>query len=129
MEYLLDSHTLIWAMDCPEKLSTHASLLLQDSDNHLKIRAGSIWEIAIKVSKGRLPLSLPYREWIDLTIPTLQLDVLPITLERAERLAQLPFHHREPFDRLIAVQSLEERLPLLSCDLAFDSYRVVRIWD
>lgn len=128
MKVLLDSHSMIWALDNPTKLTPSATAALQDLRNQLLVSAASIWEIAIKFGKGRLPLSLPYRAWMDKAVADLGLTVLPITLDYAERQAGLPFHHRDPFDRLLAAQALVENCPLVSGDAIFDAYGVRRIW-
>ena len=99
MKLLLDSHTLIWAADDPAKLTALAQALLQDPSHDRLVSAASLWEIAIKFSLGRLPLSLPYRQWMDKAIADLGLILLPITLDHAERQASLPWHHRDPFSR------------------------------
>jgi PIN domain nuclease of toxin-antitoxin system len=129
MRALIDSHSLIWGLDDPGKLTPTARSFLQDRGNTLVLSTASIWEIAIKVGKGKLPLSLPFREWMVRGIADLSLEVLPITLDHAERQITLPFHHRDPFDRLIAAQALVEGLPLVTADPIFDTYGVTRIWD
>jgi PIN domain nuclease of toxin-antitoxin system len=126
---LLDSHTLIWAQDSPAKLGAAAAIVLQDADSALLLSAGTIWEIGIKVAIGKLKLSQPYRQWIERAILDLDLIVLPISLDHAERQTILPFRHRDPFDRLLASQSLVGAIPLISCDVIFDGYGVVRIWN
>ena len=68
MRLLLDSHTLIWSADAPAKLPATAMSMMQDPTNERLLSVGSIWEIAIKVGKGKLPLSLPYRAWMDKAI-------------------------------------------------------------
>lgn len=84
--------------------------------------------MAIKFGLKKLPLSLPYRQWMDKAIADLGLIALPITLDHAERHAGLPWHHRDPFDRLLAAQALMEGIPLLSADKSFDPYGVTRLW-
>ena len=128
MRLLLDSHTLIWAADDPSKLSALAQGLIQDPAHDRLISAATIWEIAIKFGMGRLPLSLPYRPWMDQVVADLALDVLPITLDHADRQAGLPWHHRDPSDRLLAAQALVEDIPLVGADVIFDQYGVNRIW-
>jgi PIN domain nuclease of toxin-antitoxin system len=125
---LLDSHTLIWAADAPAKLSARAQGLIHDPANDRLLSAATLWEIAIKFSLGRLPLSLPYRQWMDKAIADLVLVVLPITLDHAERQAILPWHHRDPFDRLLVAQAQVEGVPLVSADTTLDPYGVTRIW-
>ena len=128
MRVLLDSHTLIWAADDPAKLSATARALIRDAANDRLPSAATIWEIAIKVGKGRLPLSLPYRPWMDRAVADLCLTLLPITLDHTERQSLLPNHHGDPFDRLLAAQSLVEAIPIVSCDVALDPYGIVRLW-
>src|SRR5205085_8672547 len=103
--------------------------VLQNSANDLLIGAGTIWEMAIKVAIGKLPLSLPYRQWLDKAISDLGLSILSIKLDHAERQIGLPFHHRDPFDRLLAAQAMAENIPLVSGDTIFDAYGVTRIWN
>jgi len=129
MRVLLDSHTLIWAADDIAKLSAKALALLQDPLNDRLISAATIWEIAIKVGKKRLPLSMRYRPWMDQVMADLCLTLWPITLDHAERQVVLPPHHNDPFDRLLIAQALVEGIPLISCDANFDAYGVHRLWD
>ena len=128
MRHLVDAHSLIWALDDPAKLGAAAATALQDPANELLVSAGTMWELAIKTSLGKLSLSLPFRRWVERAIADLDLEVLPITLDHAERQAGLPFHHRDPFDRLLAAQALVEGIPVVSADAAFDPYGVKRIW-
>ena len=128
MEVLLDTHAMIWTLDDPAKLSPVATVTLQDPANKLLVSAATVWEIAIKVGNGKLPLSLPYRAWMDKAIADLELTMVPITLDHAEQQSVLPFHHRDPFDRLLAAQALVENCPLVSGDAIFDAYAVRRIW-
>jgi PIN domain nuclease of toxin-antitoxin system len=129
MTVLLDSHVLIWAVDDPTNVSVVATGVLRNPATKLLVSTGTIWELAIKVAKGNLPLSLPYRRWMDKAIADLGAVVLPITLDHAERQVGLPFHHRDPFDRLLAAQALVETLPLVSADPVFDAYGVTRVWN
>jgi PIN domain nuclease of toxin-antitoxin system len=128
VKLLLDSHTLIWAVDDPTKLTAPIEALLQDPSHDRLLSVASLWEIAIKVSLGRLPLSVPYRQWMNKAMADLSLVVLPITLDHAERTASLPWHHRDPFDRLIVAQAQVERVPLVSADAKLDQYGITRIW-
>lgn len=128
MRFLLDSHTLIWAVDDPTKLSRTAEALILDPNNVRLLSTATYWEIAIKVALGKLPLSMPYRPWMDKAIADLRLEILPTTLDHAERMTVLPFHHNDPFDRVLAAQALAESIPLLSTDVAFDPYGVNRVW-
>jgi len=128
MRHLIDAHGLIWALDDPTKLGAAAVTSLQDPANELLVGAGTMWELSIKTGLAKLTLSLPFRQWMDKAMADLGLIVLPITLDHAERQAGLPFHHRDPFDRLLAAQALVEGMPLVSADAIFDQYGVNRIW-
>ncbi|MBW3538956.1 MAG: type II toxin-antitoxin system VapC family toxin [Planctomycetes bacterium] len=128
MRLLLDSHTLIWAVDDPARLTPRSTAELQNSGNDLLLSAATIWEIAIKVGLGKLSLSMPYRQWMSQAISDLGLSVLPITVEYADRQAGLPFHHRDPFDRLLVAQAQVEGVAVVSDDSIFDQYGVPRLW-
>jgi PIN domain nuclease of toxin-antitoxin system len=128
VKLLLDSHTLIWAADDPPKLTAPVQALLQDPSHDRLVSAASLWEIAIKFSLGRLPLSLPYRQWKDKAMADLSLVVLPITLDHAERQEILPWHQRDRFDRLIVAQAQFEGVSLVSADARLDIYGITRIW-
>jgi PIN domain nuclease of toxin-antitoxin system len=101
---------------------------LEDPANELLVSVGTIWELSIKVGLGKLSLSLPYRTWMEKALIDLALVVSPITLEVTERQMALPFHHRDPFDRLLAAQCLVEAIPIVSADSVFEQYGVGRIW-
>lgn len=129
MKYLLDAHTLLWSQDDTSRLSAAATAMLTDPMHDRLASIATVWEIGIKVAIGKLPLSKPFRVWIDTTLTDLAASVLPITLDHVERLTQLEFHHRDPFDRLLIAQALVEGIPLISSDAQFDAYGVKRIWD
>jgi PIN domain nuclease of toxin-antitoxin system len=128
VKLLLDTHTLIWAVDDPVQLGPQAVTELQDSTNELLLSAGSVWELAIKVGAKKLELSTPFRQWILQAISDLGLTILPISVEYANVQTELPFHHKDPFDRLLIAQSLYEQIPIVSTDPQFDAYGVTRIW-
>ena len=128
MRILVDSHAVIWSVDRPEQISPFAMTAMSDPDNELLVSMATLWEISIKFGLGRLPLSLPYRQWIDKAIADLGLSLLPITLDHFERQALLPWHHRDPFDRLLAAQALIEDIGIVSSDSVLDAYGVTRIW-
>lgn len=129
MRYLLDAHTLLWSQDDIRKLSATAMAPLSDPTHDRLVRIATVWEIGIKVAISKLPLSKPFREWMETAIADLAMTVLPITLDHVERQTQLEFHHRDPFDRLLIAQALVEDIPLISSDAQFDAYGVTRIWD
>ena len=129
MRHLIDAHSLIWALDDPRKLGPRAIAVLEDPANELLVSVGTIWELSIKVGLGKLSLSLPYRTWMEKALIDLALVVSPITLEVAERQMALPFHHRDPFDRLLVAQCLVEAISIVSADSVFEQYGVSRIWE
>lgn len=128
MKLLLDTHTLIWAVDDPSKLGPQAVTALQDPANDLLLSAATIWEIAIKVGLGKLSLSVPYRQWMNQAITDLGMTVLPITVEYADVQVNLPKYHGDPFDRLLVAQSQVENNHLVSADPVFDQYGIHRLW-
>ena len=128
MKLLLDTHALIWSVDDPARLSAVAMTALQDPANDRLLSAATIWELAIKVGQRKIVLSLPYRLWMETAIADLKLQILPVTVEYAERQASLPPHHKDPFDRLLIAQALVECIPVVCTDTIFDSYGVTRLW-
>jgi PIN domain nuclease of toxin-antitoxin system len=128
MRHLLDAHTLIWALDDPSKLGSRARAVLEDPTNELTVSVGTIWELSLKAGLQKLSLSLPYRRWMERAMADLCLTVSPITLEVTERQMSLPFHHRDPFDRLLVAQCLVENIPIVSADSVFDEYGATRLW-
>lgn len=128
MRILLDTHTLIWFDAGDSKLSTNARILIEDEDNHKLVSIASIWEIAIKESKGNLNLSLPFEDYIRQILSLEDFNLLNINLDHLNAIVTMPFHHKDPFDRLLIAQSMVERIPILSKDSAFDAYSINRIW-
>jgi PIN domain nuclease of toxin-antitoxin system len=128
VKLIIDSQSLIWTVDDPATLSQKAILAIQDRTNDLLLSAATIWEIAIKVGLKKLTLSLPLREWMDRAIADLGVLVLPITLESAAQLVQLPYHHGDPFDRMLIAQCQVENASIVSSDTMLDRYGVRRIW-
>jgi PIN domain nuclease of toxin-antitoxin system len=125
---LIDTHTLLWALDDPSKLSGPATKALQDPANDLLLSAATVWELAIKIGQKKLTLSLPYRKWMEKAFADLGLALLPVTVEYAERQATLPAHHKDPFDRMIIAQALVEGVDVVCSDAAFDAYGITRVW-
>ena len=127
MKLLLDTHSFLWFIEDNPRLSTKAKTLLE-SDTDLLISAASLWEIAIKMSIGKLSLTEPFELFIPNQLVSNAIEVLPIALEHLALLSALPFHHRDPFDRLVIAQAIVEQLPLVSIDREFDPYGVKRLW-
>ena len=128
MRILLDTHALIWYVDQDHLLGAAAHAAITDPANELLLSTATIWEISIKVGLKKLSLSLPFRDWMNRAIADLGLTLLPITVEYADAQAGLPYHHRDPFDRLLVAQAQVENVPLVSGDVMFDHYGIPRLW-
>lgn len=124
MRLLLDTQVFIWWADQPEKLSPAALSALEDEANELLLSVASVWEMQIKIQLGRLKLSLPLKELVKNQQETNNLTVSSVTLTHVLALDALPFHHKDPFDRLLIAQSIEEDLTLVSADSQFSAYSV-----
>lgn len=125
---LLDTHTFLWFTEGDPQLSPLARTLITDSANIKYVSVASLWEIAIKVSLGKLVLSMSLPDLFAVGLEGNGLLVLPIEKGHILNVGMLPFHHRDPFDRLLAAQCLEEQMSLVSRDVAFDIYGVTRLW-
>jgi PIN domain nuclease of toxin-antitoxin system len=125
---LLDTHTILWSANDPSMLGPLAVAALSEPTNDLLISAATIWEVSIKVGQGKLTLSMPFRRWMETAIEDLDLGILPITVEYADRQSILPLHHKDPFDRLMIARSWVAGIPIVSVDATFDLYGVSRIW-
>jgi PIN domain nuclease of toxin-antitoxin system len=124
MKLLLGTHIFIWWADHPEKLSPAALSALEDETNELLLSVASVWEMQIKTQLGRLKLGLPLRELVKTQQETNDLTISPLALKHVLALDALPFHHKDPFDRLLIAQSIEEDLTLVSADSWFSAYSV-----
>ncbi|MDB9310971.1 type II toxin-antitoxin system VapC family toxin [Aphanizomenon sp. CS-733/32] len=128
MRILLDTHAFIWFAENSQKLSQYATILLEDNSNQALLSIASVWEMQIKISMGKLKLDLPLPELIDSQIKINNIQILPIELAHIWALEQLPYHQKDPFDRLIIGQSITENITILSIDTIFDAYSVKRVW-
>ena len=128
MKLLLDTHVLAWSMEHPAKLSPAVIDAMQDHNNERFVSIASVWKMSIKARLGKLSLSHPFKSWVTTAIESLTASLLPISIEDAERQLQLPFEHRDPFDRMLVAQSLTREMSIVSVDVVFDRYSVSRIW-
>lgn len=128
MRLLLDTHAFLWFILDDPRLSAKADALIADPNNHIEISPASYWEIAIKISIGKYSLPEPYQDFMEREIAVNRFRILPIQPSHTAALTNMPFHHRDPFDRLIMAQASVEKVPLVSGDEAFDAYAVVRLW-
>ena len=128
MKYLLDTHTYLWFRSSPKMLPAAVLNLLTNSSFEVLISIVSPWELAIKAGIGKLNVTALLVD-LEARETAAGFSFASITTAQAIRSGLLPLHHRDPFDRLLAAQALDLRIPLLSGDKVFDSYGVTRIWD
>jgi PIN domain nuclease of toxin-antitoxin system len=128
MKLLLDTHTFIWWDSEPTKLSTAALSACQDQANTLLLSVVSVWEIQIKSQLGKLKLNLPLPEIIQSQRQTNNVQILTVELEHVLELQNLPYHHKDPFDRLLIAQANAEDAQLVSGDSVFSEYPINLIW-
>ena len=127
MKLLIDTHALLWFQSGDRRLSRAARAAIEAPDAELLFSAASIWEMAIQASLGRLKLSEPVEDYVAEKLRQ-GYGTLSVSWLHAARVASLPWHHRDPFDRLIAAQALVERCPLVSRDRVFRKYGVQVVW-
>ena len=126
MKVLIDTHVLLWGLQDEAKLSERVRSLLPVAD--VWISVASLWEILAKVQVGRLVLPAPVGDYLAAKLTANGVSVLPLTFDHVRRLEELPLHHRDPFDRILIAQSLNESMPLVSADQQFKRYEVELIW-
>ena len=124
---ILDTHTLIWYINGEPELSQTARAAIEADNTINFISIASLWEMAIKISLGKLELKTPFNQ-IGRQIDENGFEVLPVTFGDTLTVSTLPFHHRDPFDRIIIVQSFNNGLTLISRDKSFELYKVKVIW-
>jgi PIN domain nuclease of toxin-antitoxin system len=127
MNLLIDTHILIWYIAGNPKLNPAMLDRLEATENNLYVSIASLWEIAIKVGKGKLNLGIEFHE-LEGILDQLEIQTLPILFGDLNVHRTLPFHHTDPFDRLIIAQSINQNLALMSADSAFSSYPTTNIW-
>ncbi len=128
MTLLLDTHTLLWATQTPERPSTAARKAVTNNRNKIFVSGASAWELATMVRLGKLPEAETLeREFLELTQRTgfVLLSIEPETALRAGRLVGV---HGDSFDRMIAAQALQLDIPVISADPKLDGFGVRRIW-
>lgn len=128
MKLLLDTHTFLWFIEGSPRLSGHARMLIEDETNEIFLSVASLWELAIKISLGKLHLVQPFEILILQQLSLNNIMLLDITPRHASEVIALPFYHRDPFDRLLIAQSQVEQMPIVGNDPAFDLYPVTRLW-
>nr|VFK23100.1 MAG: PIN domain nuclease, a component of toxin-antitoxin system (PIN domain) [Candidatus Kentron sp. LFY] len=124
MRLLLDTSVFLRFIAGSDRLDGKTRALMEDFDNALVLSVASLWEIAIKISIGKLELLKEFDSLIFEELEENEIEVLPIRLAHLSEMMRLSFHHRDPFDRLIIAQSIAEDLPLITYDGIFGKYPV-----
>jgi PIN domain nuclease of toxin-antitoxin system len=128
MRLLLDAHALLWFLADDPKLSATAKSAIEDPTNERWLSPISLLEIALKNRLGKLPLPESFGELFPARLIVEDIHLLPLESQHIEPQTTMPFHHKDPFDRLIVATALVEGLSLVSADSAFDAYGVSRLW-
>jgi PIN domain nuclease of toxin-antitoxin system len=113
---LLDTHCLLWIIAAPERIGKKAQAVIESSSTVLWLSSASLFEIAVKYSLGKLSLPAKPIEYLPAKLDVLRIRELAVTSHHAYRVAELAWHHRDPFDRLLLAQSLVEKMPLMTAD-------------
>jgi len=126
-EIILDTNAFLFFINNDVRLSETAKELFESSVE-LLISVASLWEIAIKVSTGKLELPYAFEDFIPDQLVRNEIEILPLDLSHLAKVSSLPFHHKDPFDRIIIAQSIVNNSPVAGADALFDIYGVVRVW-
>lgn len=123
MRILIDTHILIWFLEGNNSLSKSRRQIIAASTNDVFVSIASLWEMAVKISIGKLTLAQPLADVIK-QIDLENIEVSAISPEHILQVSTLPFHHRDPFDRIIIAQAQIEKLDVMSDDKEFSSYNI-----
>jgi PIN domain nuclease of toxin-antitoxin system len=125
---LLDTHAFLWWVGATRGLSRKARSAIGSGRNECFVSIASGWEIATKVSLGSLKVEGALDRFLPEQLAANGFQPLPIDLKHCARVATLPFHHRDPFDRLLVAQALEDDLAIVTADPVFTKYGVKQVW-
>lgn len=125
---LLDTHVFLWWVADDPNLTDVARQAIADANNDCCLSLASCWEMAIKSSLGKLRLTKPVGRFVSEQLAANGLTLLNIELRHMAKVEKLPFHHRDPFDRLLIAQALTEKLTVVTADSAFSDYEVNLLW-
>lgn len=128
MRLLLDTHTFLWFILDDPQLSAKADALISDPSNDIDVSPASYWEIAIKISVKKYSLPEPYEVFMEREITANNFRILHIEPGHTAAVSKMPFHHRDPFDRLIVAQAMVEQIAVVSYDAVLDAYGITRLW-
>lgn len=127
MNLLLDTHTLIWLLEGDNNISPKALNAIQNPSNSCFISSASLWEIAIKISIKKLSINIPFQEIYQLVYNN-GIEILTLEFEHFLKVGSLPFHHKDPFDRIIIAQAIVEKMTIIGKDEYFNYYNLDLIW-
>lgn len=128
MRLLLDTHAFLWWIEGTPAVGRRARVAVANPDNEVLFSIASCWELAIKLSLGKLRLAESLTRFIPEQLRVNGFSLLDVQLRHVVRVADLPFRHRDPFDRLLVAQALEDDLTVVSADRVFRKYGVAVLW-
>ena len=128
MDFLLDTHTLLWYYLDDPKLSSTARNLVADPANRGFVSPATHWEVAIKIGTGKYSLTVPFAQFVQEAIHDNGFSILPIEPRHTEQVITLPKHHNDPFDRLLVTQARQGDLALVTRDGLVSQYDIDVIW-
>lgn len=125
---LLDTHAFLWWVEDSPQLGAAARRAIVDTKNDCFLSIASCWKMAIKSSLGKLRLTEPVERYISEQVAANSFGILGIELRHIAKIEKMPFHHRDPFDRLMIAQAMTDKLTIVTADKAFGSYGVKTLW-
>jgi len=128
MKLLIDTHCWLWWLSAPDKINRRAQRLVANRDHEVFLSAASCWEMAIKVALGKLRIEEPLHLFVPSRLAAQGMQQLAVTHAHALRVALLPHHHRDPFDRMLVAQAQLEGLTILTADRQLEPYDVDTVW-
>ncbi len=128
MRLLLDTHVFMWWDSAPDKIPEETFTLLKQPQNELLLSLVSVWEMQIKVQLGKLTLRNDLKDIVQQQQTTNGIELLPVSLAHVLDIDKLPYHHKDPFDRLLIAQSRVESVLLVSGDRIFQQYDCTVVW-
>ncbi len=120
MRYLLDTHIFLWWLNDNKQLKESLQIVISNRENQIFVSIVSAWEISLKHRAGKLPLKTTLQRCFELS----PFEILAINFDHVLKFDTLPFHHRDPFDRLLVAQAMTEKLTLITADAKIKRYRV-----
>ena len=128
MKLLLDTHAFLWWVEGTPTLGRRARAEVSNPDNEVLLSIASCWELAIKLSLGKLRLTQSLDRFIPEQLTRNGFALFGVEFRHVVRVADLPFHHRDPFDRVLVAQALQDELAIVSGDRVFRKYGVSVVW-